>query len=408
MPSSLQYAQSSSGLFLPSSHGSNRLIFTTSGAFSFTLPEGISAAKVAIFGGGGGGALKLFPGANAQPVGGGAGGGFSQKIIAGVSGKTIAGTIGAAGLGGSNALYTNQSNYGIGGQNGGTTTITLAGVTMSATGGAGAPAPNGNSFLGAIAGIGAGGDINAAGGMGSRIIASGNGAGDFNGSGGGGASGSPFGTGGRGGLATFGSGSGQVALNGAGGGWGGPGADGSMYSSITTAYSLGGGSIGGGGVATFGNEDALSALGGLGRSPVYPAKSTRSSSSPPILSTSYVPTEALWWDLEDVSGWGGSYVSQAQTSRTGLPLLLTDGGSGAGGAGGLGSRYGSCGGFGGGGAGSTGSSGPNNYNTGFFISPSPGGIGGGGGGFLCSLVLGPSDSLVRAGDGGSGCVVVWF
>lgn len=100
--------------------------FTAVGAYSWTVPAGVFAIKVRVWGGGGGGgAAVLISGA----AGGGAGGYF-ELALAVVPGQAVTGSVGAAGAGGI-----------AGGANGSTglfSSVTYNSVTYFANGGIGA------------------------------------------------------------------------------------------------------------------------------------------------------------------------------------------------------------------------------------------------------------------------------
>ena len=125
---------------------SNLQVFTSSG--SWTVPAGITKAKVTVVGAGGGGGGATTASCNGI---GGSAGGCAIKIVSGLTpGSTVAVTIGAAGT------------AGVGGGGGGTGGTSSFGAHCSATGGAGGA---GNVNLGVdqlygIGAIGVGGDIN--------------------------------------------------------------------------------------------------------------------------------------------------------------------------------------------------------------------------------------------------------
>lgn len=144
--------QVASAPFIPSKLGpgmnpgfSNIQAFTTPGAFTFTVPSGVTKIRVKGWGGGGGGG-----GVNgvAQSSGGSAGGYF-EKILTVTPGQLISGNIGTAGPGG-NGTPTN-------GTAGGTTTF----GALSATGGGfGFASGGGAQSTTSPAGTGSGGDVN--------------------------------------------------------------------------------------------------------------------------------------------------------------------------------------------------------------------------------------------------------
>lgn len=126
-------------------------IFTSSG--TFTVPAGVTACKVTVVGGGGGGRGRV---ANTYFGGhGGGAGGVAIKWITGLTpGNTETVTIGAGGAGGPAASAGNGSD-------GGTTSF---GSHCSATGGSGATGSNNMGYT--PSGNGSGGDINIQGGKG--------------------------------------------------------------------------------------------------------------------------------------------------------------------------------------------------------------------------------------------------
>lgn len=128
-------------------------VFTGSG--TFTVPAGVTRVEVEVWGGGGGSMASSGAGVFTN---GGAGGGYSRKIVGGlVPGATVAVTVGAGGT---------ASASGVAGGNGGSSSF---GAHCSASGGAGAVVTVG---LGSAAGIGSGGDINLGGGLGQGAITS--------------------------------------------------------------------------------------------------------------------------------------------------------------------------------------------------------------------------------------------
>jgi len=113
--------------------------FTSSG--TWTIPAGITKAKVTVIGGGGSGVASAS---------GGGGGGGAIKYLSGLTpGNTIAVTVGAGATAGAGAAGGTSSVAS------GTQTIS----TVSATGGGGGGSPFGS----AAGGVGSGGDINAGG-----------------------------------------------------------------------------------------------------------------------------------------------------------------------------------------------------------------------------------------------------
>ncbi|WNO06052.1 hypothetical protein [Rhodoferax mekongensis] len=125
---------------------SNLQVFTASG--TFTVPAGVTTAKVTVVGGGGGG------GGSSGGIGfGGGGGGASVRIVTGLTpGGTVAVTVGAGGAAGG----VNSAGGG-----GGTSSF---GAFCSATGGGGGSTSGGTGC--AFGGLGSGGSLNMRGGTG--------------------------------------------------------------------------------------------------------------------------------------------------------------------------------------------------------------------------------------------------
>jgi len=122
--------------------GGRGQVFTSSG--TFTVPAGITAAKVTVIGGGGNGGNVTGTGASG---GGGGGGGVSIEFVTGLTpGGTVTVTVGGA---------AGTSSFG---------------AFCSATGGATAATVTANSGQGSggAGGAGSGGDINISGGAGGR------------------------------------------------------------------------------------------------------------------------------------------------------------------------------------------------------------------------------------------------
>ncbi|MES2284988.1 MAG: hypothetical protein V4547_04805 [Bacteroidota bacterium] len=142
------------------------LIFTTSGSYTCNC---ITAATITVIGGGGGGGNNGY--------GGGGGGGYSSGTFSGLSGASLAITVGDGGL------------TGWGGVAGGTSSVD---ALISATGGGGGFQSGGNGFGGA-GGIGSGGSTNRTGGNGgdSQYTYLGGGGGGAAGSTGNGSNGGP-------------------------------------------------------------------------------------------------------------------------------------------------------------------------------------------------------------------------
>ena len=185
--------------------GFSRIVrFTASG--SWTVPAGITRARIRVWPGGGGGGGNATAGA----AGGGGGGGYAEDIITGlVPGAIITITIGAAGAGGA---------AGVNGTTGGTSSF---GASLSATGGTFGGGSTSAAGAAGTGGAGAGGGANA-------ILAAG-------GSGSAGTGGGAGSVGGRGGECAMGGGAGGTSTGTAvagsfPGGGGGGGAGGSVGS----------------------------------------------------------------------------------------------------------------------------------------------------------------------------------
>jgi hypothetical protein len=159
----------------------------TSGT-TFTTQPGVASIFVRLLGGGGGGGGCTSVASSACGAGGGGGGGYAEKTFAVAPSTAYTYAIGAAGTGVSGAA----------GNNGGNTTFTVGGVTVTAFGGTGAPIGTATTTLVARAGgaggvISTNGDVNSAGSPGeygvvlitaTPIVASGNGGNsDFGGGG---------------------------------------------------------------------------------------------------------------------------------------------------------------------------------------------------------------------------------
>ena len=173
--------------------GFSRIVrFTASG--TWTVPAGITRARVRVWAAGGGGGGNGTAGSG----GGAGGGGYAEDIITGlVPGASIAITVGVGGTAGANTATASSNNGGAGGSS-------SFGASLSATGGAGGGGSASSAGSGGAGGLGAGGGagaILAAGGSGSAgtgvattsgVVGGVGGAGAMGGGGGGTSTGSSF------------------------------------------------------------------------------------------------------------------------------------------------------------------------------------------------------------------------
>lgn len=183
-------------------------VFNSAGAFSFTVPAGVTAIEVELWGGGSGSWASTATIAG----GGGSGGGYARKRISGLApGTVIAGVIGAGGAAGTTAPLAPTA--------GGASSFGSV-PYLSATGGVVNPTTTtGNPVSGNLAGVGSGGDQNYYGGDGGQGIGTQGGLGGCGPMAGGGPN---SGTSGRSGYAPGGGASGAgcpagIAYNGAAG-----------------------------------------------------------------------------------------------------------------------------------------------------------------------------------------------
>ncbi len=106
-------------------------IFSTAGAYTYSVPVGATAVLIEIWGGGGqGGCSAASVAVSASVAAGGSAGGFVRKFLIGPP-ASITGTVGAAGSG---AVSPNA------GTAGGNTTAVAGALTVTATGGTGGTA----------------------------------------------------------------------------------------------------------------------------------------------------------------------------------------------------------------------------------------------------------------------------
>ncbi len=99
---------------------------TATGAYSWTVPDGVHAVMARAWGGGGGGGYSANEGAGS----GGSAGAYAERRFLVSPGDTITGTVGVGGLGGAQSPARE-------GQPGTDTTVTVDGVTITAGGGPG-------------------------------------------------------------------------------------------------------------------------------------------------------------------------------------------------------------------------------------------------------------------------------
>lgn len=166
--------------------------FTSSG--TMTVPAGMHKLTACAVGGGGGGAHNghhFFSGSSSRTItniggGGGEGGSVTTTTIDVIPGQSISVVIGGGGAGGNSWWKQVASDYidvynSAAGSNGGTTSITVNGKSISANGGAGAPGVNPQGMTPTLNGGsgGAGGSGRGNGGDGGRgFYSSGNRQGD--------------------------------------------------------------------------------------------------------------------------------------------------------------------------------------------------------------------------------------
>jgi hypothetical protein len=350
--------------------------FTSDG--TFTVPTGIGAIRVSVWGAGGSGGMN-----NQSYCQGGAGGGFAQKIITSPA-ASYAVTIGAGG-----ARRTSSGT----GNAGGTTSF---GSAVSATGGAGGTASTSAITTANSGGVGSGGDVNYTGGHGGTIAYTGSGG---HGMGGGSAAG-PWGNGVNNLSLTT-----DTLQNFASGGAGIGGQPGNPNPTLASGtIATGGGGSGGPGynptASQRGTAGGFNIMGVL----AYPSGTSLEASSVSADTTGQsgvnpftTPTTLFPKFVgEIVFGGGGAGVVTTGT------YIVTGGNGAPGGGGGAacnngGSTYavgGTGGAFGGGGGIFSGSSLSTNV-------AGAGGIGAGGGAASCAI-----GTAGRSGAGGNGLVVV--
>lgn len=141
-----------------SNSSGSSLVWNSSGSLTWTVPTGITTARITILGGGGGGGAARTN--NGGDIGnGGGGGGYAQKVVTGLTpAGAITVTVGNGGAGGATTGAT--------GATGGTTSVG-APISMSATGGTGGTLfgspSNANSTNGGAGGTSSSGQLNLSG-----------------------------------------------------------------------------------------------------------------------------------------------------------------------------------------------------------------------------------------------------
>jgi hypothetical protein len=134
----------------------------TSGSGTYTVPAGVTALYVELYGGGGGGGGVDGQGTGtAAASGGGGGGAYCAKLITGTLESSYSYAVGAGGAGG-----TAGANNG---STGGTSTFSGGSVNMGAIGGGGGWGCLAGAVVAAVPGVGgtaSGGDVNITGGVG--------------------------------------------------------------------------------------------------------------------------------------------------------------------------------------------------------------------------------------------------
>lgn len=108
--------------------------FITPGAWSWTVPAGVTIAKIIAWGAGGGGGFSATSGGS-----GGGAGGYGEQTVTVTPGGTLSGVVGAGGAA-ATSIASNASG-------GGNTTVTnsTGGTTYTAQGGAGGASGNGQN-----------------------------------------------------------------------------------------------------------------------------------------------------------------------------------------------------------------------------------------------------------------------
>lgn len=210
--------------------------FTTPGANTWTVPNGVTSVSVLCIGGGGGGAGENGFG-DSGPGGGGGGALRYVNDIAVTPGEVLNIQVGAGGAGGTSA--------GTNGSPGGTSSFSRGATTLCSAAGGGGGIAGGSGGAGGSTGVGTGGNGGAGGdGGGNTAGGAGGGAAGYSGNGGDGT----FSNGGFGGSQPQGGGGGGggTAIGGSAGG-GGVGNGGEGINGITGGNTITGGTGGSGG-----------------------------------------------------------------------------------------------------------------------------------------------------------------
>jgi hypothetical protein len=256
---------------------------TTSSTSPWTVPPGVTAITVQMWGGGGGGGgVSVSTSGSFGAGGGGGGGAFTTTTLTGLTpGSTIAFSVGGGGVGGTN---TGPANGGAG------TNTTFAGATTANGGGGG----GGTSTAGVVGTAGSGGTASSPGfGGGNGDVGSSTTSGGGGGSGGTNAAGNNA-SGATGGAAVPGGGAGAAGLTG-------------------SAHANGnvGGSPGGGGSGGFESNGTTLRTGGAGGDGQIVILNVVSAPQPGITGVSLSGTNLL---INGTNGIAGTYVVLMNTN----------------------------------------------------------------------------------------------
>lgn len=296
----------------------NFTVFPNPGTYTFTLPAGVGAIRVHCWGAGGSGGV----GANSpiQRVQGGAGGGYSQKLIVSPASSYSV----TVGTGGAAVVRTSTGNSN--GNSGGTSSF---GSVLTSTGGAGGTSvSNTTSFTENAGGTGSGGDINYTGGSGGYSITVTSVNGVYNSLGGGSAAG-PWGNGYRSGSMTINQ---SVTHDFVSGGGGIGGISGDYAYTIGGSYTSGGGGSNGSALSQTGPSSPGYRLGGPdlygNQTAINYAPANNVPAASGTIITSHQITPRFPGDF--VSGAGGAAINGSTNSAS---YYGGNGGPGAGGGG---------------------------------------------------------------------------